>query len=100
MLDTVHLDRFVSDQPLGVHTDIGENGKLLSGGQRQRLSIAKAIVQNKPILVLDESTSGLDQLTEHAILSNLFSLYKDGIIICISHNELIFPLFNKNLSLT
>ena len=62
---------FVKDLPLGMDTPIGEGGKGLSEGQAQRLSIARALVRNAPVLLLDEVTSALDRDTELRVLQNL-----------------------------
>lgn len=62
---------FVSELPMGIHTPIGEGGKGLSEGQAQRLSIARALVRNAPVLLLDEVTSALDRETERCVLENL-----------------------------
>jgi ABC-type multidrug transport system fused ATPase/permease subunit len=62
---------FVSKLPLGVNTPIGEGGKGLSEGQAQRISIARALIRNAPILLLDEVTSALDKTTEQKVLKNL-----------------------------
>ena len=62
---------FVQELPLGIHTPIGENGKGLSEGQAQRLAIARALMRNAPIMLLDEVTSALDRDTEQQVLENL-----------------------------
>jgi ABC-type multidrug transport system fused ATPase/permease subunit len=65
------LDRFVTSQPLGLETRIGDNGALFSGGQRQRLGLARAILRGSQLLLLDEATSALDEENERQVLENL-----------------------------
>ena len=64
-------DEFIREMPKGYDTELGERGGKLSSGQRQRLSIARAVVRNSPILVLDEPTAALDARTERRVLLNL-----------------------------
>lgn len=77
------LEEFVASLPEGIYTQIGKNGIKLSGGQRQRLSIARMVLQNPNIVVLDESTSALDVHTEAKLFSALeeYLLHKTTIII-------------------
>ena len=76
---------FIMNLPNGYDTEVGERGVKLSGGQKQRLSIARIFLNNPPILILDEATSGLDTLLEHAIMNYLLNL-KEKTIIFIAHH--------------
>ena len=78
-------DGFIAELDEGYDTVIGERGVGLSGGQKQRLSIARALIRNAPILLLDDSTSALDMETEKEIQNSLKSVKKDGIKIIIAH---------------
>ena len=83
---------FIFDLPQGLDTVVGPRGISLSGGQRQRISIARALARNPEILILDEATNAVDQVTESE-LSNIFqTLSKSITIIVISHrpNTLAF----------
>jgi ATP-binding cassette subfamily B protein len=76
---------FIDQLPLGFATRIGERGQKLSGGQRQRLALARAILKNPPILVLDEATSAVDNETEAAIQRSLEVVSRDRTTIVIAH---------------
>lgn len=76
---------FIARLPMGYHTQIGERGQRLSGGQRQRLSIARAILKNPPILVLDEATSAVDNETEAAIQRSLNKIVLGRTTLIIAH---------------
>jgi ATP-binding cassette subfamily C protein len=81
----VDADDFISKLPDKYDTVLGEFGANISGGQRQRLALARAIVNDPPILILDESTSGLDPVTEARVLSRLLSYRHSKTTILISH---------------
>ena len=76
---------FIVDLPNGYDTIVGERGQKLSGGQRQRISIARAVLDDPPILVLDEATSSVDNETEAAIQRSLERITLDRTTIVIAH---------------
>ena len=76
---------FIEQKPQGFDTIIGEKGVSLSGGQRQRLAIARAVLKNAPILILDEATNALDTESERAVQAALDELMKSRTTICIAH---------------
>jgi ABC-type multidrug transport system fused ATPase/permease subunit len=82
-----HLEDFVDAQAEGLNAPVGERGSRLSGGQRQRLGIARALYRDPPILILDESTSSLDGISEKAIIQTLLELRKTKIVISIAHRD-------------
>lgn len=84
------LDSFIKTLPQGVDTPVGEGGCLLSGGQRQRLGIARALYKRAEILMFDEATSSLDEMTKHAINDSIIQLSEEcpGLtLLIISHRS-------------
>ena len=76
---------FILSLPDGYDTIIGEGGSTLSGGEKQRISIARAILKDAPIIILDEATSSVDPENEQALLSAIQELTKDKTLISIAH---------------
>ena len=76
---------FISELPDGMDTDIGEDGHKLSGGQRQRLAIARAVLKDAPILILDEATSNVDNETEAALQRSIEKISVDRTTLIIAH---------------
>ena len=83
--DVAEAHRFIMELPQGYDTIVGERGQKLSGGQRQRLSIARAVLVDPPILILDEATSSVDNETEAAIQRSLARLVVDRSTLVIAH---------------
>ena len=82
---TALADEFIDALPQGYDTRVGERGAMLSGGQRQRLSIARALLKNAPILILDEATSQLDTESELLVQRALANLMTNRTVIVIAH---------------
>lgn len=80
-----HAHEFILQLPKGYDTPVGDNGKNLSGGQRQRLSIARAIVRDPEILILDEATNALDNLSEAYIRTSIEELGRNRTVILVAH---------------
>lgn len=84
-LKTSGVEQFLERMPDGLLSKVGENGSNLSGGQRQRVAVARALIRNKPILILDEGTSAVDMQTAYDIESRLLAI-DDLTLITITHN--------------
>ena len=98
------VNKFADDLPAKLNTVVGESGIKLSGGQRQRIAIARALIKDAPILIMDEATSSLDNLTEREIQDALDILMKNKTTIIISHRlntiknaDMIYTLENGKI---
>ena len=80
-----NCDEFISKLPQGYGTPIGENGAKLSGGERQRISIARALLKNAPIVLLDEGTASLDVENETKVQGALSRLLSGKTVLVIAH---------------
>jgi ATP-binding cassette, subfamily B, bacterial len=80
-----HAHEFILQMPEGYDALIGERGVKLSGGQRQRIAIARALLKNAPILILDEATASLDSETESLIQSSLDDIMSDKTVLVVAH---------------
>jgi ATP-binding cassette subfamily B protein len=80
---------FISRMPRGFETQVGERGARLSGGQVQRIAIARALLKDAPVLILDEATSYLDAATEAAVLEAIAACKHGRIVLLISHSEAV-----------
>ena len=93
------LHDFIQGLPQGYDTLVGENGLLLSGGERQRLAIARAILKDAPILILDEATSHLDALTAARVWQALDRFMAGRTTIIISHQRANLAHVDQTISL-
>lgn len=84
-LEAAHADDFVTKLPMGIDTNVGERGIKLSGGEKQRISIARALLKNPPILLLDEATASVDTETEKHIQDALDTLMRNRTCFVIAH---------------
>lgn len=92
-----HIHDFIQSLPQGYDTRIGEQGLTLSGGERQRLAIARVLLKNAPILILDEPTTNLDAVTEQEVLRSLRSLMKGRTTLMITHRLTGLEMANEIL---
>ncbi len=98
-LKQAQLSEFVQQLPKGLDTWIGEQGLRLSGGEQQRLAIARALLKNAPILILDEATANLDPLTERALLDALDGLMQGRTTLLITHRLIAMECMDEILVL-
>ncbi|MBI0605324.1 ATP-binding cassette domain-containing protein [Enterococcus faecalis] len=89
----VNLIDLINDLPLGLDTLISEDGNNLSGGQKQRIAICRAIINNPKILVFDEPTSSLDNISERIIMHNIFK--ERTTVIVVAHRLGMIDAFDK-----
>ena len=98
-VEQAQLSEFVRQLPQGLKTWVGEQGLRLSGGERQRLAVARALLKNAPMLILDEVTANLDALTERALLAALDELARGRTTLHITHRLLSMERMDEILVL-
>ena len=85
VLKLVNLYEFYQGLENGLLTEVGEKGILLSGGERQRLALSRIFFQNSKIIILDEATSAIDNITEEIVMNNITEAFKDRTLIIVAH---------------
>ena len=88
-MNPVQAHEFISELPAGYETLVGERGASLSGGQRQRIAIARALIRNPRLLVLDDATSAVDPSVETAILQGLAALETTVVIVAYRRSSIV-----------
>jgi ATP-binding cassette subfamily C protein LapB len=89
------VDQFVRAHPLGYDMPVGENGRMLSGGQRQAVAVARALLLNPQILLLDEPTSSMDNSSEAAFKQRLATIAKGKTVILVTHRHSMLALVDR-----
>jgi len=93
----VGLDEYINNHPHGLNAEVGERGALLSGGQRRAVALARCLVRNYPVLLLDEPTSNLDPQTEQTVINTLRELKQQGKVqlIIATHKRGVLQLVER-----
>jgi thiol reductant ABC exporter CydD subunit len=94
-LDRARASDFVTELPFGIDSLIGEEGATLSGGQRQRLAIARAVLRDAPLVLLDEFTAHLDHETERDVIDSMSGFLEDRTAVIVAHREATLSLADR-----
>src|SRR5699024_4470707 len=86
VLEKVNLLEYIQTLPDGIHTNVDELGQRFSGGQRQRIAFARVLIQETPIILLDEPTVGLDPKTERALSETFVKAAKNRTMVLVTHH--------------
>jgi ABC-type multidrug transport system fused ATPase/permease subunit len=106
LLDVINAAReanaheFITRLPLGYDTQIGENGRFLSGGERTRIALARALIRNAHIILLDEATSSLDSNNEQQFFSTMKNLRNTKTIIVFTHSDFLRDSADKVIQIS
>ena len=91
----VKIHDFIAGKKDGYSAEVSHFARNISGGQKQRIGLARALIREPEILVLDESTNSMDAKTEIQVLKNIIKKFRNQTIICVSHNKNLLKLFDK-----
>lgn len=97
ILNVINLNSLTEEA--GMDYIVGENGASLSGGQKQKIALARAIIQNRPIVIFDEATSNLDSKSVRMFLNIIKNKMNDATVLCVTHSNEISSLFNTKILL-
>ena len=95
VIKQVRLDKYIHSLPNGLDTQMEETGQRFSGGERQRIALARILLKNTPIVILDEPTVGLDPQTERYLLDTIFTVLKDKTVVWITHHLIGIEKMNQ-----
>ena len=95
VINMCYVNDIIKDNPLGDNFMLEENGVNISGGQRQRIILARSLLKNSNVIMIDEGFNQIDINLERKILKNLFYYYKDKTIIVISHRKENIDLYDR-----
>jgi thiol reductant ABC exporter CydC subunit len=98
-LRLAHLDGWVADLPDGLATSVGEMGRQVSGGQRQRIALARALLTEAPVVLLDEPTAGLDETAAQDLLADVLAATAGRTVLLVTHRDAEAALFDRRLSI-
>src|SRR3954447_11214852 len=91
--------RFIEELPLGYDTPVGDEGELLSGGQRQRIAIARALLREPRLVILDEPSTSLDRHATDALLQNLRSLPEAPAVLLVTHDDVVARTAERTIAI-
>lgn len=100
VLQQVELDTVIADLPQGLDSRVGEQGCYFSGGQKKRLVIARALLKDAPIIILDEPSEGLDRITADKLLTSLEKNCNDKTLIVVTHDKRVAQRMDRIIDLT
>ena len=99
LLKSLHIHDYIEALPEKADTMLNVNGVSLSVGQKQRIALARALMRDPQVIVLDEFTSALDRKTEKQILDDLLSIMGQQSIICITHSQYVADMMDRTIYL-